>query len=41
MFNNSISLTQEKLIIFQYPGMDFSKADLQKNYDSIPGFSSK
>lgn len=23
--------------IFQYPGMDFSKAQLQKNYDTIPG----
>jgi len=25
--------------IFQYPGMDFSKAQLQKNYDTIPGLN--
>lgn len=25
------------LIMFQYPGMDFSKAQLQKSYDTVPG----
>ncbi|XP_026808076.1 LOW QUALITY PROTEIN: nudC domain-containing protein 2-like [Rhopalosiphum maidis] len=29
----------EKLQI-KYPGMDFSKSELQKNYDSIPGLGS-
>lgn len=26
-------------LIFQNPGMDFSRAKLQKNYDQLPGWS--